>query len=618
MDSNAAITKLRIAVSQIGYLPRVFLLIWDASKGWTVARAIVLVLQGLMPAITMAVSRLIVDKFLPLLGGGFSWDTARPVVLLAIVMGAVLVFTEVLESLIAWIRTAQSDLVSDYVSGLVHKKSLEVDLFYYQSTEFHDQLERARNEANDRSVALLEGTGNLVQYGITLLAIAALLMAYGVWIPVALFVSALPVIYAVVRHNWLHYNWWIDATPRRRRAQYYDWVIMHSPFATEIRLFRLGSHFQQGYQIIRAKLRRESLRLVMDQEKSRVAAGLLGLAASSFASAWMVWRAFVGQVTLGDLVLFYQAFSRGQNVMRSLMSGVGQIYANSLFAKDLFDFLELKPYVIDPTRPIETPPSNSPLCVGIRFNNVTFTYPGRPTPALENFDLTVSAGQTVAIVGTNGAGKSTLVKLICRIYDPSNGSVEIEGCDIKEYSIDSLRRMITVQFQDFIPHYATAAENIAFGDLEANFGFEEIKAAAKQAGVHNIIAGLPLGYNTPLGYWFDDGTELSEGEWQRIAIARAFIKAAPIMLLDEPTSSMDSWAENEWLEGFEKATKDRTVLLITHRFTTAMIADVIHVMVNGHIVESGSHNELLTIDGHYAKSWKAQIQRSQARDPMAS
>lgn len=569
-----------------------------------------------MPAVTMVFSRLLVDRFIPVLGAGFSWDTARPVVILAFVMGAVIVLTEVFESLLSWIRIAQSELVSDHISGLVHAKSLEIDLAYYQSADFHDQLERARSEANDRAVMLLEGTGSLVQYGITLIAIAALLVGYGIWIPAALFVSTLPVVYVVVRHNWRYYIWWTGATTRRRRTLYYDWVMTHSPFASELRLFQLGTFFQEGFQSLREKLRAESLRLVAVQERSRVAAGLLALTASGFASAWMVWRAFLGQVTLGDLVLFYQAFSRAQSVMRLLMGGAGQIYANSLFVKDLFEFLELEPHVADPNQPVQAPANTSRLNRGIRFSNVTFTYPGRPTPALENFDLNIEAGQTVAIVGANGAGKSTLVRLLCRIYDPSDGRVEIDDHDIREYTISSLRRVITVQFQDFIPHYTTAAQNIAFGDLESYPELDRIEKAAKQAGAHEIISKLPLGYNTPLGVWFNDGTELSQGEWQRVALGRAFIKPAPIMLLDEPTSFMDSWTENEWLDRFEEVSADRTVLLITHRFTTAMIADIIHVMVGGRIIESGSHDDLLNANGYYAQSWNAQMKRSRARGQM--
>jgi ATP-binding cassette subfamily B protein len=319
----------------------------------------------------------------------------------------------------------------------------------------------------------------------------------------------------------------------------------------------------------------------------------------------MVWQVLQGLASLGDLALFYQAFTRGQNLMRSLLRNVGQIYSNSLFLGNLFEFLELEPQIVDPPKPL---PASSTLKEGIHLRRIRFRYPGSERVVLHDFDLTIPAGQIVAIVGANGAGKSTLLKLLCRFYDPEAGSIELDGIDIRHLSLDELHRQITVLFQLPVFYHATAGLNIAIGDLKASPSAVQIEAAARSAGAHEFIARLPRGYDTLLGKWFADGTELSGGEWQRIALARAFLRQAPIVVLDEPTSFMDSWAEAKWLARFRTLVEGRTAIVITHRFTTAMQADMIHVMDEGQIVESGSHAELSAQAGLYAQSWRTQMQ----------
>ncbi len=310
---------------------------------------------------------------------------------------------------------------------------------------------------------------------------------------------------------------------------------------------------------------------------------------------------------MGDLALFYQAFNRGQSLLRTLLGNLGQIYSNALFLGNLFEFLELQPQVVDPPHPCPAP---SPLQQGIRFRDVTFRYPGSELAVLENFNFTIPAGKIVAVVGANGAGKTTLTKLLCRFYDPEAGSIELDGADIRTLSIAELRRMITILFQIPVPYFVSAAENIAMGDRSATPGVTEIEAAARRSGIHNAITHLPKGYETQLGKWFADGTDLSAGEWQRLALARAFLRRADIMILDEPTSFLDSWAEIDWFDRFRELANGRTALLITHRFTIARHADIIHVMDQGRMVESGHHDELLAQGGRYAQSWAAQLQSS--------
>jgi len=592
-DCKILKAKLRNFTVQLSYLPQTLRLIWAAARGWTLAWAILLVVQGLLPAAAVYLTRLLVDNLAAALGAGASWENIRPTLFLVALMASVMLLTQVLQSVMGWVRTAQAELIRDYLSALVHDKSTAVDLAFYESPEYHDRLYRARNDLNSRPLALLESGGSLLQNAITLLAMGTLLIPYGVWLPFVLLVGTLPAFYIVLHFNRRYHRWWEQTTSDRRRTRYYDTVLTVASVAAELRLFDLGPHFRSAYQKLRRRLRTERLELTRDQSLARLGAGLVAVLISGAAMAWIVWQAFLGLVTLGDLALFYQAFNQGQRLLRSLLGNVGQIYNNTLFLGNLFEFLELEPQVVDPPEPIPAP---STLKEGIRFRQVTFRYPGSERAVLQDFDFAIPAGQIVAIVGANGAGKSTLLKLLCRFYDPEAGSIELDGIDIRHLALDELYRQITVLFQLPVFYHATAGQNIAMGDLKASPGAVEIKAAARGAGAHEFIARLPQGYDTLLGKWFADGAELSGGEWQRIALARAFLRQAPIVVLDEPTSFMDSWAEAKWLARFRTLVEGRTAIIITHRFTTAMQADVIHVM------------DLLAQAGLYAQSWRTQMQ----------
>jgi len=318
-----------------------------------------------------------------------------------------------------------------------------------------------------------------------------------------------------------------------------------------------------------------------------------------------VSRAVSGQATLGDVTLFYQAFDRGQGLMRSLMANLSQLYTNMLFVENLFEFLGLESKVVDPVTPH---PALDKVQHSIVFRNVSFRYPGSERIALSDFNLSIPAGRTVAIVGPNGAGKSTLIKLLCRFYDPTSGSLELDGIDARKFAVADVRKLITLLLQVPVPYHTSARENIALGDLESNAGIDRIRAAAEAAGADEIISRLPKGYDTLLGTWFEGGTNLSSGEWQRVAMARAYLRNAQIIVLDEPTSFMDSWAEADWFQRLRGLAAGRTTVVITHRFTIAMRADTIYVMNEGEIVESGSHDQLLARGGLYAQSWTAQME----------
>jgi ATP-binding cassette subfamily B protein len=597
--------KLHDLAIQLSYAPQALRLIWRATQGWTLAWFVLLLVQALLPAAFVYLSRLLVDGLVIVMGTGWSWENSQPVVFPAVLMVGVMVLTEVSQSVSGWVRTAQAELVRDHLSAVIHGKSVTVDLAFYESPEYHDQLERVRSDLSSRPLALLESLGNLLQNSVTLLAIAVLLIPYGVWLPCLLFVSTVPVFCVVLHFNRRYHRWWEQTTHDRRRAQYYDMMLTHSSVAAELRLFDLGSYFQSEYQTLRRRMRTERLAFTRDQSLARLGVGVVGMLMSGAALAWMFWRALQGSATLGDLTLFYQAFQRGQGLLGSLLENVGQIYANTLFLGNLFEFLQSPSQVQEPFHPVALPPV---LKKGIRFQQVTFRYPGSERRVLQDFNLTIPAGQIVAIVGANGAGKSTVLKLLCRFYDPESGCITLDVTDIRDISLLHLRRMMPVLFHWHVPYQATAAQNVAFGDISVAPKAVDLELAARSAGAHEVIARLPRRYDTLLGKWFTDGVELSAGEWQRLALARAFFRQAPILILDEPTSALDSWAEADWFDRFRSLANGRTALIITHRFTIARRADMIHVMDAGRIVESGKHDDLLTQGGLYAQSWVSQVQ----------
>ncbi|MCA1602753.1 MAG: ABC transporter ATP-binding protein/permease [Acidobacteria bacterium] len=602
--------KLRKALAQLPYVPRTVRLLWHVARPWTIGWIILLVVQGLLPAATVYLTKLVVDGMVKAIRGGGSWQDVRVVLILVALLGGIMLLMEVVRSAIGWIRTVQAEYLQDHINDLIHTKSAAADLAFYEFPDYYDHLHRARGEASYRPVALLENLGSLLQNAITLVAMGAILIPLGPWLSVALLVSTLPAFFVVMRYALVEYQWRLRKTSDERRTRYYDWLLTAAEAAAELRLFGLGGHFQSAYQTLRRRLRNERLQMLKQQSLAELFAGVLALLITGAALTWMVWQAMRGQVTLGDLALIYAAFNQGQRLMRSLLQNVGQLYANSLFLSNLFEFLALESLVMEPSPDKAKTPRG--LYEEISFKQISFRYPESQREALDDFSLTVPAGQIVAIVGPNGAGKSTLIKLLCRFYDPASGSIEIDGTDLKQIPTRHLRGLVTVLFQQPVHYNVTVSENIEYGDLEREPEMSEIQAAVEAAGAEEIVSRLPDGYHSLLGRWFAGGTELSVGEWQRIALARAFLRRAPIIILDEPTSALDPWAEADWLERFRRLAAGRTAIVITHRLTTAMHADVIHVMEQGRIVESGNHDELLKRDGRYAESWNRQMNATES------
>jgi ATP-binding cassette subfamily B protein len=604
-SSKILSSKLRHALAQLPYLPRALKLVWEAARPWTITWLVLLIVQGLLPAAIVYLTKLVVDGVVVAVRNGNWWPQVRPVLMLLLLLGGILVLMQVVRVAINWVRGVQAELLQDHITALIHEKSVTADLAFYELSDYYDHLHRARAEAWYRPVALLGNLGALLQNSITLLAMGAILIPLGPWLALALMLSTLPAFYVVVHYALAEYQWRQRATGDERRAWYYDWIMTTAEAAAELRLFGLGKHFQSNYKTLRQRLRGERLQLTGRQSIAELGASLIALLIIGGAMAWMVWKALHGLVTLGELALIYAAFNQGQGLMRTLLENAGQLYANSLFLGNLFEFLQLQPRIICRGGP-PWPPVDD-IKTGIAFKHVSFSYPNASGKALDDFTISIPSGKIVAIVGPNGAGKSTLLKLLCRFYDPDAGNIEIDGRDLKDFPVDDLRQLITVLFQQPFHYNATVRENVLYGDLKLDPSPVEIETAVRAAGANEVVARLPEKEQTLLGRWFAGGTELSVGEWQRIALARAFLRHAPIIILDEPTSALDPWAEADWLERFRELARGRTSIIITHRFTTAMHADVIHVMDRGRIVESGSHHRLLEQSGLYSESWSRQM-----------
>ena len=597
------IERFRKALAQLPYLPWGLELIWRATRGWTLAWAALVIVQGLLPVAVVLLTRTLVDSLVVTLRMPDDGLALRQTLLWVALMAGLLLLGEGLRGIAGWVRTAQAEWLRDHLDDLIHAQAIRLDLSYYETAEYYDQLHRARVDALNRPLALLENLGHLAQNSLTLLAMAGVLWSYAPWLPLVLIGGALPALAVAARFIVRFHRWRLRNTGHERRANYYDWMLTWDRAAAELRLFDLGDSFRTAYRAVRGQLRGERLQLARQQMLAELGADAIALLAMGLTIVWMVGRLAQGAASLGDLALFYQVFSQGQRLMRTALGSIGEMYSNLLFLENLHEFLALDPRVADPPRPVRPPPTAPGT---IRLENVRFRYPGSQRLALDGFDLTLPAGQIAAIVGENGAGKSTLIKLLCRFYDPEAGRVCLDGVDLRELAVAEWRRRITVLFQEPVHYHDTVAYNLRCGDLAAAPDAGAMAAAARAAGAEEPIQRLPQGYETVLGKWFG-GAELSVGEWQRLALARAFLRRSILLILDEPTSAMDSWAEADWLARFRALAAGRTAVVITHRFTTALHADIIHVMGQGHILESGSHAELLARGGRYARSWTQQL-----------
>ena len=601
MPDQAESIKRRIRRTlQLG---RALRFVWQSAKGSTLANGVLTVVQGVLPLLPLYLMKLLVDAVTAGLSAPDKGAAFRHVLLLVGLLGGATLLTFLMRLLAGLINEWQAFVVTDHMNDVLLAKSVDVDLEYYESARYYDTLHRAQREAPSRPISIVNGLAQIGQNGISLLAIAGLLLSFHWLVAVPLFAAVLFGTAVRLKFSGKMYRWQREQTATERQAGYLNWMLTNSDHAKEIRLFDLGPLFIRRFREIRRKLRQGRLAITRRRYLADFAAQTFSTAAIYGSYAYVAYRAVRGEITYGDLVMYFQAFQRVQGFLQGILSSLAGLYEDNLFLSNLYEFLDLKRTVIEPAHPRPVP---QPMQRGIELHGVSFQYPTGAKKVLENISFAIRPGEVVALVGENGSGKTTLIKLLCRLYDPTGGTVTLDGIDLRQFETKALRREISVIFQDYAHYHLTARENIWFGNTSLPPGHERVLAAARRSGADDVIRALPRGYETILGKWFEDGEELSIGEWQKVALARAFMRDAQIIVLDEPTSSMDARAEYETFRNFRQLVSGRTAILISHRFSTVRMADRIYVLKQGGVIESGTHEELVDRRGVYASLFEKQ------------
>lgn len=573
--------------------------VWQAAAKWTAASIILLIAQTLATLATLYIFKLIVDRFT---NSSPNATFINLLVLIGIALG-VSIISNLCNALADYTSTMQAYLVADHMQHLVQVKSIDLDLAYYENSQYYDKLHRAQREAPTRPLRIIQSLTNLGRNSLTLLGAFIILITFHWSIVVAVLSASLPVLIYRLKQADALYQLHREKTTTERLSSYFNQVITTATSAKEVRVFGFGPLMMHRFAELRTKIR-ASLRHISAQGYRRQfttesAATLAGYGALAFVAHAAVQKS----ITLGEMVMYFGAFQVAIGSLRPTLSALAELYENNLFLSTLHEFLAVRKQVPEPVQPKDMP---RPWRSGLRVENLGFRYPDTDRSVLDGITLTIRPGQIVALVGRNGSGKTTLTKLLCRLYDPDTGQITIDGTNLRNFKIEDLRREISVIFQDFGRYHMTARENIMLGRPDIGSDDAVIVQAAQWAGIHEKLIRLPKGYDTVMSRTFTDGEELSIGQWQKLALARAFIRNSQLILLDEPTSSLDATAEFEFFEKFREMARDRSTLIISHRFSTVRLADRIYVLDAGHLIEQGNHEELLALDGLYAHLYRKQ------------
>ncbi len=580
-------------------------LVWQSSPGLTLTSVALALVQSVPFTLTLYLNKLILDAVVAGLRHADKAAALQHAVWLIALTAGVTLAENLLSEAADLVREAQSLAVTNHVSAIVHSKAVEVDLEAYENPRYYDTLNRVQRDAAYRPTQVVRGLMQVGQSAINLLAIAGLLISLHWGVAALLFAVTLPGAVVQMRYSGRMYWWQRKRTPTERQVSYFNWMLANDQTAKEIRLFNLGPTFIRRFLDLREQLRRERLSLVLRGSLAGLGTRAAATLAVYGSYAFMVARALQGAISLGSLTMYYQAFQRGQGLLQSLFSSLVGLYEHHLYLSDLEEFLHLKRRVAEPADPLPVP---RPMQKGIAFEQVSFRYPTGDETVLQDISLTLRPGEMIALVGENGSGKTTLIKLLCRLYDPTEGRITLDGIDLRAFETTALRQQISVIFQDYVKYQLTARENIHFGNVEAPPEEERLTQAAHQSGADAVIAGLKQGYETVLGKWFEGGEELSVGQWQKIALTRAFLRDSQIIVLDEPTSAIDARAEYELFRRFRHLAAGRAAVLISHRFSTVRMADCIYVLEGGKIIERGTHESLMALNGTYARLFEMQAQ----------
>jgi ATP-binding cassette subfamily B protein len=584
-------------------IPRVLDLVWHTDRKLTLLLAAMTVAQAAVPVTQVYLAKLLIDAVVTAIRHIRGPVDVTPIVVLALLQLVVAAANSLFTTLANISQQLLQERVSLGVQLQVMEQAGRLDLGFFEDAKSYDMLQQAQQEAASRPVQMVSGTFGLVRTALTFVSMLGLLLQLEWFLAVIALLAPVPAFVSNSRYGWMGYLMMRRQSPERRRMNYLTTLVTTDTYSKEISVFTLADFFTRRFRTISDRYYDVQRRLVVRRYLAGFAWGSLTTIVSSGTYLYVALLAVHGKVTLGDLTLYTGAATSVQSNFQNLLSSLSSMYENNLYLNTLFDLLQVKPQVHKPEHPV---PVRRPFAQGIEFRHVSYRYKGADKPALSDVSFTINPGDTVAIVGRNGAGKTTLVKLVARLYDPEEGQVLIDGQDVRDYDPDELRSEIGVIFQDYATYYLSARENIGVGRLERIDDLAAVRDAAEHGGATSLIERLPEGYDSLLGRWFDQGHQLSGGEWQKVALSRAFMRDAQILILDEPTAALDAKAEYELFARLRELTRGRTAIYISHRFSTVRMADRILVVEHGRLVEQGSHEELMRLNGRYAELFTLQ------------
>ncbi|NJO40407.1 MAG: ABC transporter ATP-binding protein [Cyanobacteria bacterium CRU_2_1] len=598
---RSPLQKLRQSLSIFQYCSRAVQLVWTTDRKLTIGLAFLTILAGLLPALVAYVGKLIVDGVVLASRSGQKTDQWLALQYLGVEAIAI-AFLSGSQQGIALCQSLLRALLGQKVNVLILEKALTLDLAHFEDSEFYDKMTRARREASVRPLSLVGRTFGLVKDSLSLVTYGSLLLQFSLWLVLMLILAAIPAFIAETRFAQTAFRLFRRRAPETRQQTYLETLIAREDSAMEVKLYQLGETLLDRYRAIFDRLYTEDRDLTTRRSLWSYVLSLVSTAAFYITYVWIVMEAIAGRISLGDLTMYLVVFRQGQSTFASMLAAIGGMYEDSLYLSNLYEFLETEVPIPSGYAAYGIHPGD-----GIRFENVSFTYPGNNEPALNGVSFHLQPGKKLAIVGKNGSGKTTLIKLLTRLYTPDSGRILLDGRDLQEWNIEVLQRRIGVIFQNFVRYQFTVGENVGIGDVEYLDDRHQWKTAAEKGTAYPFIQELPESFQTQLGRWFKNGRELSGGQWQKIALSRAFMRSrADILVLDEPTSAVDAEAEVEIFNQLRQVTEHQMAILISHRFSTVRIADQIIVLVDGKVLEQGTHEELIRLDGRYARLFSLQ------------